>query len=125
MKKSSMHRLALLCLALGLGSAAHAGEPGLCTSLCSTQKEECKANALEATENDTSNFFEMREKNPYARAAAQGQPVPEMTRTADRSNFEKRKQERFNACESKFRQCTRACTVPNSSVVLKKAERTQ
>ncbi|MBQ5940266.1 MULTISPECIES: hypothetical protein [unclassified Massilia] len=125
MKKPSMHRLALLCLALGLGCAAHADEPGLCTSLCSTQKQECKANALEATENDTSNFFEMREKNPHARAAAQGQPVSDMTRTAERSDFEKRKQARFNACESKFRQCTRACTVPSSSVVLKKTGRAQ
>lgn len=71
MKQSSTHRLALLCLALGLGSAAHAGEPGLCTSLCSTQKQERKANALEATESDTSNFCTRACTVPNAAGVAQ------------------------------------------------------
>ena len=104
---------------------AQAEEPNLCSSLCVSQKKECKANALEATENDTSPLIEIEDKNPYARAAARGQVVPETARSADRANFQKRKQERFSACETKFQQCSRGCTASNSSVVLKKPVRTQ
>ena len=123
MKKSNMHRLALFCALIGLGGAGwcRAEEPSLCTSLCASQKQECKRDALEATENDTSNLLEMEEKNPYARNAARAQVVPEMTRTAERSAFQKRKQERFDACDTGFRQCNRACAASSSSVVIKKA----
>lgn len=80
---------------------------------------------MEATKNDTSSFLEMEDKNPHARRAARAEVVPEMTRTAERANFQRRKQERFDACETAFRQCNRGCTVPNSSVVVKKAGREQ
>lgn len=127
MKKSHAHRVVLLCALIGLGGAGscRAEEPSLCTSLCSSEQRECKSNALKATTTDTSPLIEIEDKNPYARNAARGQVVSEITRTAERSDFQKRKQERFNACDTTFRQCTRACTVSNSSVVLRKTGRSQ
>lgn len=121
MKKSKLHHLVLLCTLMGLGATGpcRAEEPSLCTSLCASQKQECKASALEATAHDTSPLLEIEDKNPYARNAARGQVVSEITRTAERSDFQKRKQERFDTCDTRFRQCTRACSAPNASVVRK------
>ena len=122
-----MRRLALLFIVLGLAGSgvSHAEEANLCSSLCASQKKECRANALEATENDTSPLIEIEDKNPYARAAARGQVVAEVTRSTERANFQKRKQERFSACETRFQQCSRGCAPSDSSVVLKRPARTQ
>lgn len=106
-----MHRLALSALLLTsfAASLVHAQEASICTSLCNSERRQCLKDALSATREDESPLIEIEDKNPHARVVSRIQGQPEPARVAQRSDFERRRQERSRVCETSYRSCNRAC----------------
>jgi hypothetical protein len=108
-------RLAALLAALlaTLLPSAHAAEDaGFCKSMCSSERQECRATARKMTGNDGLLDHSLPEKNPFANTAGHSQGQSEDMRAADSAGFQRRQSERFGVCEDKYLRCTRACTVP-------------
>jgi hypothetical protein len=106
----------LAALLAALLPSAHAAEDaGFCKSMCSSERQECKASARKATRNDDLLERSGPDKNPFANTASHSQGQSEDMRAAERAGFQRRQSERFGACEDKYLRCTRACSVPGKA----------
>lgn len=101
-----MKRFTLLVALLGvfLSPLTRASEPAMCTLMCAADKQQCAQRAETLTELDD---FKGEEKNPLADTA--NRMRSESARTAERSDFMKRKRERLDVCDASYLRCTRAC----------------
>ncbi len=108
--------LLLALLAVFLSPLARAQEPAMCTSMCASDKQQCAKRAGTLTELDD---FKGEEKNPLADTA--NRMRSDNARSAERSDFVKRKRERLDLCDASYLRCTRACG-PAVQPVSKKAE---
>jgi hypothetical protein len=98
-------------LAIVLPSVHAAEDAGFCKSMCTSERQECKATARKMTANDGLIGDAGPGKNPFANTASHSQGQSEDMRGADKDSFRRRQSERFGACEDKYLRCTRACTV--------------
>lgn len=100
-------------LAAAIPSAWAAEDAGFCTSMCGSERQECKVTARKDTGNDELIGESVSRKNPFANTAShsQGQSVQEQV--ADSDSFRRRQSERIGACEDKYLRCTRACSAPH------------
>jgi hypothetical protein len=115
-----MKRLTLVSLMLGMlwAGAAHAADAGLCKSLCSADKRECRAHARELAAEDGEMVFDRGERNPMARAAQEQVPV-QATRAMDNAGTQTRRIDYAGKCDAAYLRCTRACAAPAESVLVK------
>ena len=116
MLKVASPLILLACLAL----TAHAQdkrdipkaipEAGLCAPVCASARQDCRAQAQGATENDTSPILTMKpSSNPYAAASRETGPQSQQLQPTQAQAFRARRAERQQACEVQYRSCTRAC----------------
>jgi hypothetical protein len=108
--------LAAVLLAAAIPSAWSAEDAGFCKSMCSSERQECRADARRATGNDDLLERGPAEKNPFANTASHTQGQSEQMRAAGNASFQKRQSERFGVCEDKYLRCTRACSIPGKPV---------
>jgi hypothetical protein len=103
-----------------LSGLCMAAEPTVCKSICAEEKRACRADAQRLTKLDDSPLFDNGPSGQRdARALGQYQGTPQDAKTRAASEFNKRKLEREQGCDSKAMVCTRACTTPApASVVL-------
>ena len=112
----------LACLALTAPAHAHAQvqnkrdapktipEAGLCAPMCASARQDCRAQAHGATDNDTSPILSMKpSSNPYVAAGRDAGAQAEQLRPTEAQAFRARRAERQQACEVRYRSCTRAC----------------
>jgi hypothetical protein len=105
--------LALAALFAALLPAAQAAEDaGFCKSMCSSERQECRAAARKATSVLDLPDRGLPEKNPLANTASHVQTPSAQEHAADSASFQKRQSERYGVCEDKYQRCTRACSVP-------------
>jgi len=123
-----MTRIELLLALLGLSlcAASMAAEPGLCKSMCTGEKRECRAQAKAETDLDREPLFESYDKNPVSRANSAGQ-VPTMeARAREQADTHRRVTERNGKCDTAYLRCVRACDAPanggNDSVVIRRRQ---
>jgi len=119
-------KLLLALLGLSLGAASVAAEPGLCKSMCTGEKRECRAKAKAETDLDREPLFDSYDKNPFSRANSQGQ-VPTMEdRAREQADTHRRVTERNGQCDTTYLRCVRACNAPvhggTDSVVLRRRQ---
>lgn len=109
-----MNRSKLLMAVLGmsLSAAALAAEPGLCKSMCASEKQECRAEAQSLTELDRDVLIPPESKNPYERANNAGQVASVAAQAHDRADDYRRGSERKGRCDATYLRCTRACDAP-------------
>jgi hypothetical protein len=109
-----MNRSKLLMAVLGmsLSAAALAAEPGVCKSMCTGEKQECRAKAQSQTELDRDPLITSDTKNPYDRANNAGLVVSAATQAHDRADDYRRGAERKGQCDATYLRCTRACDTP-------------
>lgn len=112
-----------LLLCATLSPACMAAEPTVCKSLCATEKRECRAQAVNATLADADPVLAPQERNRDARALGKLEGKTAEGRMRERSDFQKRKMERDQACDEQQMRCARACNSPEpesaSSVLVK------
>lgn len=85
-------------------------DAGLCKADCVAVRQDCRARAEGATENDTSPMLAMKQStNPYARAATETGMQSQPLRPTEAEAFRARRAERLQACEVTYRSCTRGC----------------
>lgn len=117
-------KLLAALLGMALSAAAHAAEPGLCKSMCASEKRECRADAQRLTELDRDVLIAPDSKNPFDRAANQGQVAPMATQAHERADDHRRSAERTGKCDATYLRCTRACDTPGhtdtDSVILRR-----
>ena len=99
-------------LAIVLPSVHAAGDAGFCKSMCTSERQECKASARRATSNDDLIGRAEPARNPFANTASHAQGQSEDMRAADNAAYQRRQSERVGVCEDKYLRCTRACSVP-------------
>jgi hypothetical protein len=102
----------LAALAIAFPALASAADASMCTSLCASDRKECRAKVPRAVDLDRTLQVDNEEKNPLARAATRGQPVPSVDRIRDRSEYESRRVERNGMCDDTYARCTRSCAAP-------------
>jgi hypothetical protein len=104
-----VNRPVLLLALLGLLAAplSYAEEPSVCTSMCTSEKEQCTVRAAKLTELDKEPKLE--EKNPFARTGDVGQVWSESARVNERRAAQRRNSERVEVCNASYKRCTRAC----------------
>jgi len=109
-----MNRIHLLAAVLGmsLSAAAFAVEPGVCKSMCSTEKQECRAKAKRLTELDREVLSVPESKNPFDRSNNAGQVASVATQANERADAHRRVSERTGECDATYLRCTRACDAP-------------
>lgn len=110
------------CLLSGAGLAA---EPGICKSVCDTERSTCKANVrdLALEKYDGPIVVEAQRRNELARTAELTQGGARVQRVEDQAGVQTRETRLRSACEDKYARCTRACTaeaVPDSPVFVKR-----
>ena len=115
--------LAALCLS----GAASAAEPGICKSVCDTERRSCKANVddLAAEKYEGPIVVEPRERNGLARTAQQTQGGPDVRLVENQGGVQDRRMRYRAACEDKYARCTRACSAPanpDSPVIVKRGK---
>jgi hypothetical protein len=117
-------KLMLALLGLALGAASHAGEPGLCKSICTNDKQECRAKAKRLTELDREVLAAPESKNPFDRANNVGAVATSEARARDQADANRRVSERNGQCDMTYLRCVRACDAPardgTDSVILKR-----
>ena len=87
-----------------------AAETGLCQPICASARQDCRAQAQGATENDSSPVLSMKpSSNPYVAAGRNADAPAEQLRPTEAQAFRARRAERQQACEVQYRSCTRAC----------------
>ena len=87
-----------------------AADAGLCQPVCASARQDCRAQAQGATENDTSPILSMKpSSNPYVAAGRNVDAQAEQLRPTAAQAFRARRAERQQACEVQYRSCTRAC----------------
>ena len=85
-------------------------EAGLCAPVCASARQDCRAQVQGATENDTSPILSMKpSSNPYVAAGRNVDAQAEQLRPTEAQAFRARRAERQQACEVRYRSCTRAC----------------
>ena len=85
-------------------------EAGLCAPMCASARQDCRAQVQDATENDTSPILSMKpSSNPYVAAGRDAGAQAEQLRPTEAQAFRARRAERQQACEVRYRSCTRAC----------------
>jgi hypothetical protein len=93
--------------------SVHAAEDaGFCKSMCSSERQECRATARRMTGNDDLADRSGPDRNPFANTASHSQGPSEDMRAADNAGYQRRQSERFGTCEDKYLRCNRACSVP-------------
>jgi hypothetical protein len=121
-----MNRIKLLMALVGmsLGAASFAEEPGLCKSICATEKQECRAKTKRLTDLDRDVFLAPDGKNAFANANSQGVVAPPEARAREQADANRRLAERNGQCDATYLRCTRACDAPahngTDSVILKR-----
>jgi hypothetical protein len=115
-----MKRLAWSTIMMGAlwAGAGHAADAGLCKSMCSAEKRECRANVHELAADDGKPLVEMAERNPLARAAQEQVPAP-AGRAIDDAGTQTRRIDKSAQCDATYLRCTRACAAPAESVLVK------
>lgn len=106
-----MNRLAVLMLLFGVSGASLADEPAFCKSMCTSERNTCRANGQAREEKEALLPVDAPEKNPFARAA-QVQARPVDGGALEQSGYEHRRMTRNSACEDSYQRCTRSCAVP-------------
>lgn len=82
-----------------------------CKPDCLAARQDCRARVQRATEDDTSPALSMNQNtNPYATASEEVQTKSQQLRPTEAQAFRARRAERLQACEVKYRSCTRACS---------------
>lgn len=110
----------MLTLLAGLAQPAHAqdrrdaprpaAEAGLCQPVCASARQDCRAQAQGATENDGSPVLSMKpSSNPYVAAGRNVDTQAEQLRPTEAQAFRARRAERLQACEVRYRSCVRTC----------------
>ena len=99
-------------LASCLPTVQAAEDAGFCKSMCSSERQECRATARKATKNDDLLERGPEDKNPFANTANHLQGQSEQERATGGASFHKRQSERYGACDDKYQRCTRACSIP-------------
>jgi len=123
-----MNRIKLLAAILGmsLGAAAFAADPGVCKSMCTTEKQECRAKATRLTELDREVLVAPESKNPFDRTNNAGQVASVATQANERADAHRRVSERNGQCDATYLRCTRACDAPahtdTDSVILRRKQ---
>lgn len=85
-------------------------EAGLCAPMCASARQDCRAQVQDATENDTNPILSMKpSSNPYVAAGRDAGAQAEQLRPTEAQAFRARRAERQQACEVRYRSCTRAC----------------
>jgi hypothetical protein len=107
-------------LSMLLSAACMAAEPSMCKSICAEEKRECRSSARDKTELDHDPVFGNAETGHRdARALGKLQSTPQDAKANERSDFEKRRREREQVCDSKAMACSRACTSPAPESMVK------
>lgn len=117
-----MKRSSLLVVLLGFMAPflAHAEEPSVCASMCTSEKQQCTSRAAKMTELDDRPSVE--DTNPMTRAGERGQVISEAARVAQRDAAQRRSRERIGACTASFKRCTSSCTPLAAPVVEQAAQ---
>ena len=102
--------MTLLCLALP--GAVRAADASMCSSMCTQQKQECKAKVPRRVEIDRIALIPPEEKNPLARSATRAPVVDPDERSRERADIAKHTAERAGMCDDSYLRCTRACASP-------------
>lgn len=115
-----MKRFTWLAIIVGTlwAGAAYAADAGLCKSMCSNEKRECRANVRELAAEDGKPFIDMPERNPMAREA-QTQVPSESERAIGNAGTQTRRLGKAAECDAAYLRCTRACAAPEASVLVK------
>lgn len=107
-------------LSMLLSAACMAAEPSMCQSICAQEQRECRSSARDKTELDHNPVFANAEtKNRDARALGKLQGTPQDARANERSDFDKRRREREQACDATAMACSRACSHPAPESMVK------
>ena len=107
-----MRELCLATLLAVLATTALADDTGMCKSLCTSERAQCKRAALKATELDELPPLQSEGRNPMAREASRDQLATKPSPAAGRDAFQKRKAERTGQCDDTYGRCVRACDGP-------------
>jgi hypothetical protein len=105
-----VNRSILLVALLGLlaASLTRAEEPSACTSMCTSEKDQCMVRAGKLTELDK--MPRVEETNPFARTSNEGGGASSTASvTTDRLAAQRRSQERVGACNASYKRCNSAC----------------
>ena len=85
-------------------------EAGLCAPVCASARQDCRAQVQSATEDDTSPILSMKpSSNPYVAASRETGAQSQQLQPTQAQAFRARRAERQQACEVRYRSCTRAC----------------
>jgi hypothetical protein len=119
-------KLLLALLGLSFGAAGLAAESGLCKSMCTSEKTECRVKAKLQTDLDRDSLIAPDSKNPFARTNNEGQ-VPTMeARAREQADIHRRLTERSGQCDTAYLRCVRACDAPahggTDAVILKRRQ---
>lgn len=100
----------LACLAPAAHAQEKGNDAGLCKSVCASARQECRAHVQQATQDDTSPALTMKpSSNPYVAAGRNVDAQAEQLRPTEAQAFRARRVERLQACEVRYRSCTRTC----------------
>ncbi|MBW8897137.1 MAG: hypothetical protein JF619_03275 [Massilia sp.] len=119
-------KMFLALLGLSLSAACVAAEPGLCKSMCASEKKECRAKATLQTDFDRDPPIAPDNRNSHAYANSAGQ-VPTMeARAREQADTHRRATERNGQCDTAYLRCVRACDAPvnggTDSVILRRSQ---
>jgi len=118
-----MKRFSLLAILMGAmwAGAACAADAGMCKSMCSTERNECRAQVRGLAADDGKSLLEMNERNPMARAAQERVPAP-AERALDNAGTQTRRLDKAGQCEEAYQRCVRACAAPADPILVKPAK---
>lgn len=105
-------KLSAAVLGILLGAPVFAADTGVCKSMCTTEKQECRANAKRLTELDREVLVAPESKNPFDRTNNAGQVASIATQANERTDAHRRVSERNGQCDATYLRCTRACDTP-------------
>jgi hypothetical protein len=108
-----------------LSGASMAVEPGICKSMCDTERSSCKAKAEEraSEERDGPIVIEPRQRNELARTAEKTQGEMHAVTANNAAGVQGRRVRLRSACEDTYARCTRGCAseaAPVSPVFVKR-----
>jgi hypothetical protein len=112
-----MNRLAVLMFLVGLSGlsgACFADEPAFCKSMCTSEKNQCRATTIARDEKEGRSLADMPEKNQFARTA-QVQMASSDAGSLQKSGYEHRRMAHASACEDAYQRCTRGCNAPGGN----------
>jgi hypothetical protein len=122
LSRTGMKRFTLLAIVMGSlwAGAAQAADAGVCKSMCSTERRECRAEVRGLAAEDGKPLLEMNERNPMARAAQERVPTP-AGRALDNAGTQTRRLDKAAQCDVAYQRCVRACAAPADSILVKPA----